>query len=341
LFQALLKRFNGVNKKMNKNKKLAIYQAKDGAINLEIDNKEETIWASQSQIASLFEVTSQNITIHLKNIFKTKELDESATCKEILQVQKEGDRSVKRKIKFYNLDLIISVGYRINSKKATQFRQWATKTLKQHITKGFTINESILKKKENLYLQALEDLRLLSGNNKNIKTEDILELIKYFSYTWFSLESYDKDKFPKKGTKKSVKITADDLKNDLQKLKQELVERKEATEIFGQERQQGSLGGIVGNVFQTVFGRDAYQTLEEKSAHLLYFIVKNHPFVDGNKRSGAFAFVWFLQKAGLDFKSKITPETLATLTILVAESDPKEKDKIVGIILLLLNFNKK
>jgi death-on-curing family protein len=320
---------------MNKNKKLAIYQAKDGAIELKQDSQKETIWANQNDLAFLYEKDQSVISRHIKNIFKDKEIDKKSN------MQKMHIANSDKPVEFYSLDIILAVGYRTNSARAIEFRKWATKTLKQHITKGFTINESILKKKESLYLQALEDLRLLSGNNKNIKTEDILELIKSFSYTWFSLESYDKNKFPKKGTEKSVKITADDLKNDLQKLKQELVERKEATEIFGQERQQGSLGGIVGNVFQTVFGRDAYQTLEEKSAHLLYFIVKNHPFVDGNKRSGAFAFVWFLQKAGLDFKSKITPQTLATLTILVAESDPKEKDKMVGIILLLLNFNKK
>jgi death-on-curing family protein len=320
---------------MKENKKLAIYQAKDGAIELKQDSQKETIWANQNDLAFLYEKDQSVISRHIKNIFKDKEIDKKSN------MQKMHIANSDKPVEFYSLDIILAVGYRTNSARAIEFRKWATKTLKQHITKGFTINESILKKKESLYLQALEDLRLLSGNNKNIKTEDILELIKSFSYTWFSLESYDKNKFPKKGTEKSVKITADDLKNDLQKLKQELVERKEATEIFGQERQQGSLGGIVGNVFQTVFGRDAYQTLEEKSAHLLYFIVKNHPFVDGNKRSGAFAFVWFLQKARLDFKSKITPQTLATLTILVAESDPKEKDKMVGIILLLLNFNKK
>lgn len=320
---------------MKENKKLAIYQAKDGAIELKQDSQKETIWANQNDLAFLYEKDQSVISRHIKNIFKDKEIDKKSN------MQKMHIANSDKPVEFYSLDIILAVGYRTNSARAIEFRKWATKTLKKHITKGFTINESILKKKENLYLQALEDLRLLSGNNQNIKTGDILELIKSFSYTWFSLESYDKDKFPKKGTKKSVKITADDLRNDLEKLKQELVERKEATEIFGQERQRGSLGGIVGNVFQTVFGRDAYQTLEEKSAHLLYFIVKNHPFVDGNKRSGAFAFVWFLQKAGLDFKSKITPETLATLTILVAESDPKEKDKMVGIILLLLNFNKK
>jgi len=177
----------------------------------------------------------------------------------------------------------------------------------------------------------------LVKNNQNLKTDDILELIKSFSYTWFSLDSYDKDKFPKKGSKKKIQVTAEELKIDLEKLKLELITKKEATTIFGEERQKGNLEGIIGNVFQSVFGQDVYQTLEEKSAHLFYFIIKNHPFIDGNKRSGAFSFIWFLQKAGIQFKEKINPETLSTLTILIAESNPKDKEKMIGIILLLLN----
>ena len=151
-----------------------------------------------------------------------------------------------------------------------------------------------------------------------------------------TLDSYDKDNFPKQGTKKTVQITTEELQNDLEKLKKKLITKKEATKIFAQEKQKGNLAGIVGNVFQSVFGKDAYPTLEQKAAHILYFIVKNHPFTDGN--SGAFAFIWFLQKTGASFEQKITPETLATLTILIAESNPKDKEKMIGIILLLLNF---
>lgn len=317
-----------------------IYQGKGGEIILHSDFNNETVWATQKQIADIFEVTPQNITIHLKNIFKSGELDEKATCKESLQVQKEGNREVKRKVQEYNLDAIISVGYRIDSIIGTKFRKWATKTLKQHITKGFTLNPKRIEKNHQLFLKAVEDIKLLAKNNQGVQTEDVLELIKSFSYTWFSLESYDKDKFPKKGTKKSIQITAEELQKDLLKLKKELIRKKEATEIFAQERQKGNLEGIIGNIFQAVFGKDVYQTLEEKSAHLLYFFVKNHPFVDGNKRSGAFVFVWFLQKAGLSFQAKISPETLATLTILIAESNPKDKEKMIGIILLLINFKK-
>ena len=317
---------------------LSIYQTKDGALQLKADAENETIWASQKQIAQIFCVTPQNITIHLKNIFNSGELKEESTCKESLQVQKEGNRSIKRKIKEYNLDVLISIGYRIDSVTGTNFRIWATKTLKQHITQGFTINQQRIKQNHQAFLQAVADIKLLASDNKQLSKKDILELITAFSPTWFALDRYDKNIFPlKKGSQNDIQITAKDLQTDLQKLKQELISKKEATELFAQEKKQGNLRGIMGNVFQTVFGEDAYPTTEQKAAHLLYFIVKNHPFNDGNKRSGAFAFIWFLQKMNFDFEQKITPETLATLTILIAQSNPNDKEKIIGLILLLLN----
>jgi len=180
----------------NKNNQIIIYQGKNGDIRLHSDFYNETIWANQKQIAEIFNVNIPAINKHIKNILKEKELDDS-TISILETVQKEGEREVKRKVEYYNLEMLISVGYRINSIKGTKFRIWATKTLKQHITKGFTINKNLLKQKENIYLQVLEDIKLLAKNNKNIKTDDVLELIKSFSYTWFSLESYDKDKFKK------------------------------------------------------------------------------------------------------------------------------------------------
>ncbi|MBU0661579.1 virulence protein RhuM/Fic/DOC family protein [Patescibacteria group bacterium] len=316
------------------NNKLAIYQTKDGALELRQDFENETIWATQAQIAFIFGIERSVITKHINNLFKTKEIIEKSN------VQNLHIANSDKPVKFYSLDIILAVGYRTKSSKAVEFRKWATKTLKEHITQGFTINPNRIEKNHQAFLRAVENIKLLAQNNQNVQTSDILELIKSFSYTWFSLDSYDKASFPKQGTKKEIQITAEELQNDLQKLKKDLIDKKEATKMFAQEKHKGSLTGIVGNVFQTIFGQDAYETLEEKSAHLLYFIIKNHPFNDGNKRSGAFAFVWFLQKAGFNFQSKITPETLATLTILIAESDPKDKDKMIGIILLLLNFEK-
>ena len=325
---------------MTKKNQTIVYQGENGEIILKQDIQSQTIWANRMEMAKIFDVNPQAISKHILKIYKEKELEKEATSSKMELVQNESGRTIKRQVDYYNLDILISVGYRISSIKGTKFRIWATKTLKEHITQGFTINPTRIKKKHQAFLQAVEDIKLLAQNNQNLQTSDALELIKTFSYTWFSLDSYDKDNFPKQGTKKSVQITAQELQEDLEKLKTELITKKEATEIFAQEKQKGNLAGIVGNVFQSVFGKDAYPTLEEKAAHLLYFIVKNHLFTDGNKRSGAFAFIWFLQKAQINFRDKINPETLATLTILIAESNPKDKEKMIGIILLLLHFEK-
>jgi len=326
---------------MMQEKKLAIYQAKNGAIELNFDDNKETAWASQKQIAKIFDVTSQNITIHLKNIFSSGELDKKTTCKESLQVQKEGKREVKRKIKEYNLDVLISIGYRIDSVTGTNFRKWATKTLKEHITKGYTINRSLLKQKKELYLQILEDIKKLSSENRLISNTQIIDLIKNFSSTWFNLESYDTQNLPTKGQNESLidmdfEELSKQLYTEIEILKQELISKQEATNLFAQEKTRGSLKGILGNVLQSVFGQDAYRTIEEKAAHLLYFIVKNHPFNDGNKRTGAFSFIWFLKKADFDFSQMINPQTLTASTLLIAESNPKDKDKMIGLVLLLL-----
>ena len=323
---------------MNDTENLAIYQTKEGALELKADIANETLWASQAQIALIFEVNSQAITKHIRNVYLDKELDEKSTCSILEQVQKEGQRNVKRKVKIYNLDVLIAIGYRINSIKATKFRIWATKTLKQHITQGFTINREKIEQNKATFLQTIEDLKILAKDNQQLNAEGILELIKSFSNAWFALESYAKNKFPTQGTKKEILITDRALQEDLKKLKQALIDKREATQLFAQEKKQDNLQGIVGNVFQSVFGQDAYETVEKKAAHLMYFIIKNHPFNDDNKRSGAFAFIWFLQKAGYHFKEKITPETLTALTILIVESHPKEKQKMIGIILLLLHF---
>lgn len=307
---------------------LAIYQTKDGALQLKSDSANETLWATQKNLAFLYQKDQSVISRHIRNIFKDGEVDEKSNM-QFLHIP-NSDKPVA----FYSLDIILAVGYRTSSSRAIAFRIWATKTLKQHITEGFTINQSRIKQNHKAFLQAVADIKLLA--KPTIPTKDILELITAFSPTWFALDSYDKNTFPKKGLNKDIQVTAQDLQADLQKLKQELIAKKEATDLFAQEKQQGNLKGIIGNVFQTVFGEDAYPTIEQKAAHLLYFTIKNHPFNDGNKRSGAFAFIWFLQKAGFDFTENINPETLATLTILIAESNPKDKEKMIGIVLLLI-----
>lgn len=316
---------------------ILIYKTDDNQTEIEVVYENNTVWLNQYQIAALFQTDRTSVLKHIKNIYKVKELDEKSTCAKFAQVQKEGNRLVNREVLNYNLDVIISVGYRVNSKKGVQFRQWASQRLNDYLIKGYAINQKLINKNKAQFLQTLEDLKLLAKNNQNLEAKDILTLIQSFSNTFFALEQYDKNKFPTKGTLLEIKINAIELKNDLQKLKNELIKKEEASELFAQEKKQGTLEGIFGTVFQSVFGQDAYPSLEEKAAHLMYFIIKNHPFNDGNKRSGAFSFIWLLQKSGYDFHQKISPETLTTLTILIAESSPSDREKMIGIILLLLN----
>lgn len=276
--------------------KLAIYQSESGAIELRADSQDETIWADQYQIAEIFGIDRTVVVKHINNVFKDGELDKNATCAKFAQVQKEGKRLVKREIDFYNLDIILAVGYRTSSSKAIGFRKWATQTLKQHITQGFTVNSKLLAENYNLFLKALDNVKALANNT--INTDEAIELIKTFSSTWFSLQSYDEQKYPKPKNDAEVDISIDKLYKNLAELKSNLIAKGEATSLFAQEKSKNSLESIVNNIMQEVFGEKLYPTIEEKAAHLLYFIVKNHPFNDGNKRSGAFAFIWFLNEIG-------------------------------------------
>ena len=313
--------------------KVIIYQAKSGAIELKGDFKKETLWASQAQIAGLFGIERSVVTKHVRNILNDGEIVQKSN------VQKMHIANSDKPVVFYSLDVVLAVGYRTNSKVAIQFRQWATKTLRRHILEGYTVNKKQLAKNYEAFMQTVEDVKRLLPKNGEIKAEDTLELIKLFASTWFSLDAYDKESFPKKGvTKKQVKITAESFAKALKKLKQELIAGKEASEFFAAERAEGNLAGIIGNVFQSFGGKDLYPTAEEKAAHLLYFIVKNHPFIDGNKRSGAFAFVWFLRQAGILDINRLTPEALTALTLLVAESNPKDKDRMIGLVLMILKI---
>ena len=306
----------------------------DGRFSIEISVDDDTLWMDAEQIASIFDVNRPAIVKHISNIYKSGELDKESTCSILEQVAKDGK---KRKKNYYNLDMVISVGYRVNSLKATKFRRWATNILKEHITKGYTINRDRLRKNYDEFLLVVEEIKLLSKNTQNVRVEDVLELIKSFSATWFGLDSYDREALPKEGiTKVNLSYEVDKLYQDIATFKEELIKRGEASEIFATEKVPKSLEGIVGNVFQSVFGEDAYPSVEEKAAHLLYFIVKNHPFNDGNKRTGAFSFIWLLKRAGVDVAEYINPNALTALTLLIAESNPADKDRMVGLVLLML-----
>lgn len=314
-----------------KNNHIAVYQAKNGAIELRADSKMETVWATQAQIAEIFDIERSVVTKHVNNIIKTGEISEKSN------VQKMHTANSDKPVSFYSLDIILSVGYRANSGKAIEFRKWANKILRQHITKGYTINPAMIKNNYKQFLEAISDIKKLIPGDSNIDSASILELVTAFADTWLSLDAYDKDNLVTIGnTKKQVILTAKQLNKFLGEFKKELVQKGEATDIFGTEVRKDTVAGIVGNVMQSFGGQALYPTVEEKAAHLLYFMVKNHPFIDGNKRSGAFSFVWFLKKAGLLGSSKITPPALTALTLFIAESNPKNKERMIKIVLQLL-----
>ncbi len=312
-------------------KNMVIYQAKNGAIELRGDFKHENIWATQAQIADVFGSERSVVTKHIKNILKDKELDEKGN------VQKMHIANSDKPVFLYSLDVILSVGYRTNSRLAIEFRKWATKTLREHITKGYTINRKRIAQNYDAFMKSVHDLQALLPENVLLDPRAILELIKEFSSTWISLDAYDKEALKLIGsTKKSIKLDGEELMREILNLRSALLKSGEATDLFAQEKVQGSIEGIVGNVMQSFGGKSVYATVEEKAAHLLYFMVKNHPFIDGNKRSGAFAFLWFLRKGKVKGFQNINPHALTALTLLIAESNPNKKDQMVALVTQML-----
>lgn len=318
-------------------KNVVIYQAKNGAIELRGDFVRETLWANRMQMAEMFGVQPQAISKHIQHIYDEKELARKGTSSKMELVQNESGRVIKRQVDIYNLDILIAVGYRINSFVGTKFRQWATKTLREHITKGYTINRKQVAHNYDAFMKTVSEIQALLPEHVALDPKAILELVKEFSSTWMSLDAYDKGSLTTTGTtKRAVTLVGTELANAIMSLRMELLKKGEATEIFAQERAAGSVEGIVGNVMQSFGGKAVYETVEEKAAHLLYFMVKNHPFVDGNKRSGAFAFVWFLRKAKAKKARNINPGALTALTLLVAESEPKRKEQMIGLVMEIL-----
>jgi prophage maintenance system killer protein len=318
---------------------LEIYQSEDGALQLSVSIEQDTVWLSQAQMAELFGTKRPAITKHLGNIYQSGELDELSTCSILEHMANHGQRY---KTKLYNLDAIISLGYRINSGRATQFRMWATKTLKQHLLQGYTINQQRFEKNAVALEQALKliqktaqspELSLESGRG-------LVDIVSRYTQTFLWLQRYDEGLLDEpEGQTGGTLPSPDVAMQSLLSLKQQLIARGEATDMFARPRDVG-LAGIFGNLDQSVFGEPAYPTVESKAAHLLYFVVKNHPFTDGNKRSGAFLFVDFLHRNGRLLNKNDQPVIndtgLAALTLLVAESDPKQKETLIRLIMTML-----
>jgi len=315
---------------------IVLYQAPDGSVKLDVRLERDTIWLSLNQMALLFERDKSVISRHLRNIYREGELDMESTVAFFATVQDEGGRQVTRRVGYYNLDAIISVGYRVNSKRGTQFRIWATQVLRDHILKGYTVNARRLQELQQTIrlVSTLADRRALSGE----EAKGLLRVVRDYASALNLLDDYDHGRIP---PVRGDRETAEPISlEEAWRVIGELKERYSAGELFGVE-QGNRLGGILVSVFQTVGGADVYPTIADKAAHLLYFLVKDHPFVDGNKRIGAALFLRFLEKNGLLYRSDgsrlLSEEELVALTLLMAESSPKEKDSLVRVIAYLLS----
>lgn len=322
--------------------KIQIFQTADGQVRLEVALEQDTVWLSQEQMALLFDVQKAAISKHLKNIYASGELERVATVSKMETVQKEGVRQVIRQIEYFNLDAVISVGYRVNSTRATRFRQWATQVLRQHLVQGYTLSQARFAQNAAELEQALSLIRK-AARSPTITAESssgLVDIISRYIQTFLWLQRYDEGMLTEPAGQRGGQLPSEaEAMAALAVLRQSLIEREEATNLFARPRGDG-LSALLGNLDQSVFGEPAYPTIESKAAHLLYFMVKNHPFVDGNKRSGAFLFVDFLHRNGRLFNRQSEPVVndngLAALTLLVAESDPKQKETMIRLIMNIL-----
>lgn len=318
------------------NNPIAIYESPEGSVKVEVKVIDETLWLSLNQIAEVFDRDKSVISRHLKNIYKEEELEEEATVAKFATVQLEGSKSVERLIEHYNLDAIISVGYRVNSKRGVQFRKWASGVLKDYLIQGYSLNKDRILEGKIKELQSAIDLigtTLISGGFVAGTGEGFVEIIKAYSKTWDLLIKYDEERLltPENlHTTSQEIITYEYAMNSIKAFKSELgVEG-----LFGIERGE-VFEGILGNLMQSFGGQDLYPSIEEKAAHLLYFVIKDHPFSDGNKRIGSFLFLLYLKISGISL-NKMNENTVTALALLVAESDPKQKDLMINLIVHIL-----
>ncbi len=328
---------------MNINRgELILYQDEDSREAVEVRLKDETVWLTLNQIAELFGRDKSVISRHLRNIFNTGELAKGETVAKNATVQKEGNREVTRERDWYNLDAIISVGYRVNSMRGTRVRIWATSVLKDHLVQGYTFHRKRLAEKGlNEARQMLELLGTTLQNHDLISDEGraVLDIVNTYARTWKLLWQYDENALPlpKKTGKTQQRLPGlASIRAAIGSLKSRLLKKGEATEIFGQER-GNSLSAILGAIRQTFDGQELYPGIEEKAAHLLYFVIKDHPFTDGNKRIGAFLFLLFLRLNGIESGQHFDNKALVALALLTAASSPEQKDLMIRLIVNLLS----
>ncbi|WP_444297574.1 RhuM family protein [Leyella stercorea] len=323
------------------NNSIEIYRSQDGSVQLNVKLENETVWLTQSQMAELFGVDRTSIVRHIRNIYKSEELEESSTCAKNAQVRIEGQRHIVREIPYYNLDMIISVGYRVNSKNATSFRRWATSVLKQYLIKGYAINQQI---KLDRYNELKDVVRLMSravGLQDKVTTDEysgLFNVISDYVYALDTLDQYDYQSLSISKTTKDepFRATYDNAMEAINALK----EKFGGSKWFANEKDD-SFKSSIGQIYQTFGGEELYPSVEEKAAMLLYLVVKNHSFSDGNKRIAAMLFLWFLNNNRVlyaeDGHKRIADNTLVALTLMIAESRTEEKDVMVKVVVNLIN----
>lgn len=324
---------------------ISIYQSEDGKTQIDVRFEQESVWLTLPQMAALFDRDKSVISRHLKSVFESGELLREATVAKNATVQTEGGREVSREIEYYNLDAILSVGYRVNSKQGTQFRIWANDVLKQYLLQGYALNQKRLEAEHEKLLELKQAITLASrlAHNKQLSTTEsqgILAVLEKYSLALTVLDDYDHQRLQVIGTRKAA---------------QPKIGYDEAMAQISQWREKENLGGLFGNekdhsfkssletIYQTFDGQELYPSIEEKAANLLYFIVKNHAFTDGNKRIAAAIFVWFLERHQHLYNEagdkRIADNALVAFTLLIAESKPDEREMMVKVIINLINGN--
>lgn len=326
---------------MDTDNKFIIYQTEDGQTQIDVRLESDTVWLSTSQMAELFETDRTSIVRHINNIYKVEELDRESTCAKIAQVQVEGKRNVKRNIPYFNLDMIISVGYRVNSKRGVKFRQWANSVLKQYLVKGYAVNERIRKEQIGELRQLVGMLGRTIQNQPVLSTDEtnaLFDVVVDYTYALDTLDDYDYQRLVVKETTPEEKFhaTYDNAMEAIRALR----DKFGGSKLFGNEKDD-SFKSSIAQIYQTFGGEELYPSVEEKAAMLLYLVTKNHSFSDGNKRIAATLFLWFLNNNGIlyreDGTKRLADNTLVALTLMIAESRTEEKDVMVKIVVNLIN----
>ena len=306
---------------MEKMNEIVLFETEDKAVTLSVPVEQETVWLTQAQMTELFNTSKQNVSLHINNCFKEGELDKDSVVKDFLTTAADGKNY---KTKYYNLDVIISVGYRVKSKRGVEFRKWANSVLKQYILQGYAVNN-------NRIAQLGEVIQIMKRTQNSLDSKQVLSVIEKYSTALDLLDAYDHQSMQRpKGNAATYVLTYEECMDVIASMR-----FGDESDIFGKEK-DGSFKGSIGNIYQSFGGQDVYSTLEEKAAHLLYFVTKNHSFWDGNKRIAATMFLYFLDRNGVlfvDGEKTIDDHTLVALTIMIAESKPEEMEMMITVIM--------